>query len=110
MARNVITGLVLCFAAGVASAADADSAKISVEDFFRHPLYTSVTLSPDGKTLALVGPIKGSDTQTQLDFVDLEQNKVRAHYTLPDEQQVARIWWLTNDRVVFTSVIKTGSF
>jgi dipeptidyl aminopeptidase/acylaminoacyl peptidase len=108
MLRKILAGSFLGLLA--ASAAFADTAKISVEDFFRHPLYTSVTLSPDGKTLALVGPVKGDDTQTQLDFVDLEQNKVRAQYTLPDEQQVARIWWLTNDRVVFTSVIKTGSF
>lgn len=110
MFRKLLWGFALCFSVSTAFADAPASSSIPIETFFKRPLYTSVTISPDGKYLALVGPIQGSDTQTQLDFVDLEQNQVKAHYTLKDEQQVAQIWWLTNDRVVFTSVIKTGSF
>src|SRR5690348_14276705 len=99
------------FAAGApAPAVAAATGKLPIEAFFRRPLYSSVTISPDGKYLALVGPIKGDETNTQLDFVELASQQVKAHYTLRDEQQVARVWWLTNDRVVFTSVVKTGSF
>jgi len=118
MLARVFTSLFLCMICTRALAdgstqappAASASAKLSAEAFFKKPLYTSVTISPDGKYLALVGPIKGDDTNTQLDFVELATMQVKAHYTLAQKQQVARVWWLTNDRVVFTSYVKTGSF
>jgi dipeptidyl aminopeptidase/acylaminoacyl peptidase len=115
MIRKLSLGLAVSLACSAAFAADvlapaASTVKLPVEAFFKRPLYSSVTISPDGKYLALVGPVPGDDTQTQLDFVDLESQQVKGNFTLRDEQQVARIWWLTDDRVVFTSVIKTGSF
>lgn len=88
----------------------ASTAQVPIQAFFRRPLYTSVTISPSGKYLALVGPLKGDEMQTQLDFVDLETNQVKAHYVLEDQQQVLNIWWLTDDRVVFSTIVKTGSF
>jgi dipeptidyl aminopeptidase/acylaminoacyl peptidase len=108
MLRYLLTGLMLALV--TTSAAFADKAQIPTEAFFRRPLFSSVTISPDGKYLALVGPVKGDETQTQLDFFDLDSNQVKDHYVLGEQQQVAKIWWLTNDRVIFTTVIKTGSF
>ena len=93
-----------------APAFSADNPQIPAEAFFRRPLYTSVTISPDGKMLALVGPVKGDDTQTQLDFVDLETSSVKAHYVLKEQQQVLNIWWFGDDNVAFSTIIKTGSF
>lgn len=115
MFRTLSLGLAFSLACSAVFAADAPAPakpaeQIPAETFFKRPLYSSVTISPDGKYLALVGPLQGSDTQTQLDIVDLEQNQVTGHYTLKDFQQVVAVRWLTNDRVVFTSAIKTGSF
>jgi dipeptidyl aminopeptidase/acylaminoacyl peptidase len=117
MFRNITLALVLSlgcsavFAAGTAaSATTAVVTKIPTEAFFKRPLFSSVTISPDGKYLALVGPVKGDETQTQLDFFDLDENKVQGNYVLGEQQQVAQIWWLMNDRVIFNTVIKTGSF
>lgn len=90
--------------------APAATAPIPIETFFRRPLYTSVTISPDGKYLALVGPVQGDETQTQLDFVDLGSRQVKGHYTLRNQEQVSQIWWYADDRVIFSTVVKTGSF
>ena len=108
MLRKVL--LASLFAINALPAFSADNAKTPIEAFFRRPLFTSVTISPDGKYLALVGPVKGDEMHTQLDFVDLETSQVKAHYVLRDQQQVSRIWWLTGDRVLFSTVIQTGSF
>ncbi|HEY1774137.1 MAG TPA: S9 family peptidase [Gammaproteobacteria bacterium] len=108
MLRYLLAGLTLGLIA--TPTAFAAKAQIAAEAFFKRPLYSSVTISPDGKYLALIGPVKGDETQTQMDFYDLDANQVKGEYVLPEQQQVSNIWWLTNDRVVFTSVIKTGSF
>lgn len=113
MKRISIPGLMLFSAVLMVQtvpAFSADAAPVPTEAFFRRPLYTSVTISPDGKTLALVGPVKGDDTQTQLDFVDLQASSVKAHYVLKDQQQVLNIWWFGPDSVAFSTVIRTGSF
>ena len=110
MKRKLILAFVLLPAVLPAPAFAADSPQIPAEAFFRRPLYTSVTISPDGKMLALVGPVKGDETQTQLDFVDLQANSVKAHYVLKEQQQVLNIWWFGDDNVAFSTIIKTGSF
>lgn len=117
MFRKLSLSLVLSLVCSPVFAADAPvptatagATPIPAEAFFRRPLYGSVTISPDGKYLALVGPVQGDDMQTQLDFVDLEKMQVKAHYVLKEEQQVVDIWWFANDRVVFSTTVQTGSF
>ena len=51
------------------------AADIPVADFFRLPRYSQMAMSPDGKRLAALAPVKGRDN---LVIVDLEQQTSRA--------------------------------
>jgi dipeptidyl aminopeptidase/acylaminoacyl peptidase len=105
--------LSLCLAlslAFVCGSAVADDAPIPASAFFQRAQFSRVKISPDGHYLALVGPVKGDDMQTQLFFVDLSSMQVMGHYSLKEQQQIEDLWWLTNNRIVFTTNIQTGSF
>lgn len=88
----------------------ATTSAIPAEAFFKRPLYSNVKISPDGKYLALVGPVKGDNTQTQLVLLDMSTMQVKDHYKLKDQQQVDRLWWAGDHTILFTSVMQTGTF
>lgn len=108
MYRNFLPGLFLTIVLGIAGTASA--AGISTRTFFSPPVFKLVRISPNGRYLAVVGPVKGADTKYQLDFIDLESMKVVGHMGLVGEQLIANLWWATNRRVVFTTATQTGSF
>lgn len=103
--RGAFVSLLLMYAV---SSQAADPSGISTETFFRHPSFSSVRISPNGHYLALVGPVKGEDTQTQLVFLDLTTLQVVGHYSLVENQQVSNLWWVTDDKIVFTTVVQEG--
>jgi dipeptidyl aminopeptidase/acylaminoacyl peptidase len=108
MLRNAVSTLLLAVA--VVPALAAGNPPVPTEAFFRRPLYTSVTISPDGETLAFVASVNEDETQTQLEFVDLVSRKLLGSYILKNQQQVLHVWWLSNDRILLNTTIKTGSF
>ncbi|MGH8372497.1 MAG: alpha/beta hydrolase family protein [Gammaproteobacteria bacterium] len=85
-------------------------APIPTAAFFKRPLYSNVKISPDGRYLALVGPVKGDASQTQLDLLDVKTLQLQGHYKLKDQQQVGQLWWAGSHTILFTSVIQTGTF
>lgn len=108
LVRWLLLGVLVIF---VASPVLADAPKtIPVEAFFQRYQFSNVEISPDGKYLALIGPIKQDQNQTALDIVDLSSMQVVGHYTLMDQQQVAKLWWVTNTKLIFSTVVQTGSF
>ena len=108
MLRNAVFTLLLVVA--VIPALAAGNPPVPTEAFFHHPLYSFVAISPDGETLALVGPVQGDTTQTQLEFMDLATGRLRSHYILRGGQQARDIWWVSNDRVVFSTIVDYGGF
>lgn len=94
----------------VSSAFADNSRAIPAQAFFQRYQFSDVQISPDGKYLALIGPVKEDETQTALDIVNLADMKVVGHYSLLDQQQVAQIWWVTNTKLIFSTVVQTGSF
>ena len=93
----------------VGRVAVAGSDAIPIQAFFAFPQYTDVKISPNGHYLAVVGRSPKNEVKTQLYFLDLSDMKVTGHYTLVGEQQVWQLWWVGDQRVVFTTATQTGS-
>ncbi len=82
---------------------------IPAKAFFQHYQFDYVNISPDGKYLALAGPVKGRDNQLQIDIVDIATASVYAHYPLRDSLP-SGIWWADNDQILFTTTYRFGWF
>lgn len=95
-------------ALGLLAGAGANAAELpSVEHFMRYNTYSSARISPDGKYLAIGVDRNGQDVLTVIRLADMQLMKVNA---LPEEKSVAGYRWISNDRLIFTSVQKFGSF
>lgn len=103
--KRALFFLLFAFSIGCRAAAPAT---IPTETFFRPPSFGAVKISPNGHYLALVGPVKGDETQTQLVFLDLTTLQVIGHYTVIDNQQISNLWWVTDDKIVYTTVVQKG--
>ena len=71
--------------------------QLPVEHFFRHPTYSDLSFSPDGKSLALLESIKG---RQNLVVLDLASNR-KAQLTNLRDQDVAAYTWVSNSRLAF---------
>ena len=93
----------------VHAALAASTAEIPAKAFFENDQFAYVRVSPDGRHLALAGPIKDHPNRLQIDIVDLKTASVRAHYSLngavPDG-----IWWANNSQLLFTTDYRFGWF
>jgi dipeptidyl aminopeptidase/acylaminoacyl peptidase len=69
-----------------------------VEDYFRLPLYSSPTLSRDGKYLAALIPVGG---RMSLAVVDLETRNAKALASF-DDFDVIDLHWVGSERLVFS--------
>ncbi|HET9652850.1 MAG TPA: hypothetical protein VFP36_11690, partial [Usitatibacter sp.] len=89
----------LLIAATLAAPAVADTPKkpgdIPVESFFRRPDYAQMRLSPNGKYLAAVVPLKG---RNNLAVIDLD-TKSRSVITDLSRLDVGDFTWINNDRL-----------
>ncbi len=99
----LITGAFLLFS----NMLYAEVPKISVEDFFKNPQYAQVQVSPNGKYLAALAPLKGHRNIVVLALDDLKIKKATA-LTGFDDFDVTTFFWGNDDRIVFT-IDKTGT-
>lgn len=77
--------------------------------FFQQAEFSNVKISPDGQYLAVVGPVKGQERQSQIDIVQLATSSVYAHYSLKGTFPIG-IWWANNDLLLFTTAYRLGWF
>ena len=77
-----------------------------VEDFVRHPTYSEVRISPDGKYLAMTADRGEQDVLIVLRTEDLGVVKINQ---LPDEKSVGAFYWTSPERLMFSAVKKFGS-
>ncbi len=83
------------------------AAPIPVQDFVKHPTYSSVKISPDGEYLAMTVDRGEQDVLTVLRTKDLSIVKVNQ---LPEQKSVGSFYWTSPDRLMFNSVRKIGSY
>jgi dipeptidyl aminopeptidase/acylaminoacyl peptidase len=78
-----------------------------VEDFFRLPRYAAMQISPDGKHIAALSPVKGRQNLVVLDVPPKDAHAV----TALDETDVLWFEWLNSKRLVFgTGTLATSDF
>jgi dienelactone hydrolase len=95
----------LAFSVGISAA---EPPEIPIESFFRPASFNAAKISPDGHYLAVVGPVNGDATRTQLDFVDLTTLQVVGNYGVSRNQKVSNLWWVTDDKIVYTTSVQEG--
>lgn len=83
--------------------------EIPVEDFVKLPEFTSISLSPDGKYLALAAPDGDQTGMAILDITDFSRMKLTATLKFSSHEHVSRIWWVGEERVAFTTVHQAGT-
>ena len=101
--------LSLTLSLGWVTSAICAGVSIPTSTFFRYAEYTQVKISPDGRYLAVVSVAPGDELPEQLTFIDTRTMRVTAHYHVIGEQMIYELWWVNNDRVVFTTATQTGS-
>ena len=89
------TLLLLAAAVPVLAQAEKKPGDITVEEFFRRPDYSQMQLSPNGKLLAALVPLKG---RNNLAVIDID-SKSRAVITDFSNVDVAQFYWVDNSRL-----------
>lgn len=100
LVRNVTLSALLTIAPFAAHAQ-------SIEDFVRHPIYSTAKISPTGEFLAITVDRGDQDVLTVLRTADLKPVKINV---LPDKKSVGAFYWTSPQRLVFNAVKKSGSF
>lgn len=101
--RNILALILLAAAAPTHAA----TSTIPIEDFVRHPTYSGVKISPDGRYLAMTVDRGEQDVLTVMRTDNLSVVKVNQ---LPDDKSVGAFYWTSPERLMFTAVRKLGSF
>lgn len=96
--RSLAAGAALC----LAGAAWADT--VPTIDFFKHPLYRSVKISPDGKYLAATVP---EENRTRLAIIKLADMSISTAFNVLDGEQAWDFFWVNDHRVVFNTIKQT---
>ncbi len=94
--RNLRPGL--WFVALTMVSASVMAKNYSVEDFFKNPQYSSMSVSPDGKYMAALAPAKG---RRNLAIIDLKDRSKSRFITALEDQDVAAYTWVSDDRIIF---------
>lgn len=81
---------------------------IPVSEFVKQPEFTIVSLSPDGRYLAVGAPDEGRTNLAILDISDPNALTSTGAFRLPNRESVLRIWWANDERVVFTTARQFG--
>jgi len=81
----------------------------SLSDFVKHDEYRSVSLSPDGRHLAIAAPSENQTGMVVLDVSDPERLGATAAFELRSEEHVAQIFWANNERILFTTNREAGT-
>ncbi|WP_448670365.1 alpha/beta hydrolase family protein [Pseudoxanthomonas mexicana] len=96
------SGLMLCIAS-----LHAQKAPPSIQDFVKHPTYSSVKISPNGQYLAITVDKGDQDVLTVLRTNDLQTVKINQ---LPEQKSVGDFYWVSPERLMFNAVKKMGGY
>jgi dipeptidyl aminopeptidase/acylaminoacyl peptidase len=73
-------------------------AKLTVEDFFKHPQFRGVSLSPNGEYLAATAPIQGRMNLVAMSLKDRKPMVLTSNTNF----DIVQFSWVNNDRLVFS--------
>lgn len=85
----------------------AQKAAPSIQDFVKHPTYSSVKISPNGEYLAITVDRGDQDVLTVLRTDNLQPVKINV---LPEKKSVGEFYWVSPERLMFNAVRKMGGF
>lgn len=88
--------------------ATAKAGLVPLTDLAKRAEISDISLSPDGKTLAVLAP--QGDYGTVMVFIDTETMKATAGFNDKGERVPGNIVWANNDRVILALVKKFGGF
>jgi dipeptidyl aminopeptidase/acylaminoacyl peptidase len=79
---------------------------VPIRDFFKDPKFTSISLSPDGKHMAVTVP---QDDRTVLAVLRVADKGVVGKWDYGPGRHFRQVLWANNDRLLFYVTFKTGS-
>lgn len=80
-----------------------------LEDLARLPDFKSVSLSPDGRHIAVAAPDGDRTGLAIIDISDPEDMELVSAYRMRGGEHVNRVFWATSERVLFTTVEQWGT-
>ncbi|HQR71926.1 MAG TPA: S9 family peptidase [Burkholderiaceae bacterium] len=98
---TVLFATLLLAPAAAQTAPPSPGKPLPVEDFFRNPRFTQVTLSPSGRYLAAIVP---NNDRRNIAIVDLNDTSRINLITAFRESDVRSVAWVNDDRLVYSLV------
>lgn len=96
MSARLMRGLAAAvLALPLAATAQKKPSDITIEEFFKRPQYSQMTLSPDGRKLAAISPLKGRDNLLVIDLDKRTSTMITNFETL----DAAGAFWVNNSRL-----------
>jgi dipeptidyl aminopeptidase/acylaminoacyl peptidase len=88
-------------------ASSAQAREVPVGDFFKDPEFTDVTLSPNGKYLAVTVP---QGDRTLLAVLTAADTKLVGKWDFGTDKHITSVLWVSNERFFMYVTEKTGAF
>ncbi len=76
----------------------AGAQQVPLADFNKRPVYETMKISPDGKTLAAMAYVEGKRYLALVNMATMEVKAIRGS----DGNELAEFWWVAPNRVVYT--------
>ena len=93
--------------AAVLAIVPAHARQVPIEDFFKDPEFTSISLSPDGKHMAVTVP---QEDRTVLAVLRVADKGVVGKWDYGADRHFREVLWANNERLLFYVTFKTGRF
>ena len=86
---------------------DAVAREVPIQDFFKDPEFTSFSLSPDGKHMAVTVP---QEDRTVLAVLRVSDRGVVGKWDFGPDRHFREVYWVNNERLLFNVGFQTGRF
>jgi dipeptidyl aminopeptidase/acylaminoacyl peptidase len=80
------------------------AAEVPLADFAKHPEYTDVQISPDGKTISAISTASGARQLVLLSVADMKTSIVAAR----DNDDIGDTWWASSERLIYNEGVHVG--
>lgn len=87
--------------------AQAAARQIPIEDFFKDAEFTAISLSPDGKHMAVTAP---QSDRTVLAVLRVSDKGIVGKWDFGENRHFRQVLWANNDRLLFSITVKTGRY